>query len=101
MPQKDFRPHIHTSIFRSRFLRVGQCASGGAHPLLLKMAMAAVRGAMNARQKQADKEREQENVKKKFKDTAGRLDDMQRTQLIADLRKTSEAKYIALIALGK
>jgi len=63
--------------------------------------MAAVRGAMNARQKQAEKEREQENVKKKFKDTAGRLDDMQRTQLIADLRKTSEAKYIALIALGE
>jgi len=56
---------------------------------------------MNARQKQAEKEREQENVKKKFKDTAGRLDDMQRTQLIADLRKTSEAKYIALIALGE
>ena len=65
------------------------------------MAMMAVRAAINARQDQENKERQNMEKKKKIANLSGHLDEMTRTQLIADLRETEEMKYIALIALGK
>ena len=65
------------------------------------MAMAAARAAINARNNNIQKEREQDEIKKNNKHNPSRLDDVQRKKLIKDLNETTGMKYIAMMAMGK